>query len=56
MITIQFQDVTGNWVTATTGVVNNPQIIMNRMRDVKMIYPDKRVRAIDNAGRIVDML
>jgi len=54
-VQIQFQDLTGNWSTVRI-TQNNSQMIIMAMRDVKQIYPDKRVRAVDMDGRLLDML
>ena len=54
-VQIQFQDLTGNWMTVRI-TQNNSQMIILAMRDVKQIYPDKRVRAVDMDGRLLDML
>lgn len=56
MINIQIQDTSKNWVTVQTGVMNQSQVIMNKMREAQRCYPDKRVRAVDGSGRLVDML
>jgi hypothetical protein len=54
MISIQYQDQTGNWTTVMV-TENFSQNIMNAMNQVKDQY-DRRVRAIDDSGRIVDIL
>jgi len=54
-VQIQFQDLTGNWMTVRI-TQNNSQMIIIAMRDVKQIYPDKRVRAVDADGCLLDML
>ena len=54
-VQIQFQDLTGNWMTVRI-TQNNSQMIIMAMREVKQIYPDKRVRAVDTDGRLLDML
>jgi hypothetical protein len=52
---IQVQDLDGNWHTLT--VTNNlAPLIENAMRDAKMKFPDRRVRAIDEHGRLLDMM
>ena len=53
-IEIQIQD-GGNWRTIHI-TFNNSQIILNEMNNLKNRYPDKRVRAIDKNGRVVDMM
>jgi len=52
---IQLQDHDGNWRTQHT-TFNNSQRILQEMKTVKSRHPDKRVRAIDKDGRMVDML
>lgn len=54
-IEIQAQDHSGIWRTYVT-VWNNSQRILEEMRQVKSMFPDYRVRAIDEDGRIVDIL
>ena len=51
---IQIQD-GGTWRTLIT-TVNNSQIILIEMKNLKDRYPEKRVRAIDSDGRVVDIL
>ena len=53
-IEIQIQD-GGNWRTIHI-TFNNSQIILNEMNNLKNRYPDKRIRAIDKNGRVVDMM
>lgn len=54
-VDIQLQDATGNWRTIIT-TQNNSQMILIRMKELKSQYPDKRVRAVDKEGRLVDMM
>jgi predicted secreted protein len=54
-VEIQLQDSTGNWRTYMI-TQNNSQMILMRMKELKNNHPDKRVRAIDSTGRMVDML
>ena len=54
-VDIQLQDTTGNWRTIAT-TLNNSQMILIRMKELKDRYPDKRVRAVDKQGRLVDMM
>ena len=53
-IEIQIQD-GGNWRTIHI-TFNNSQMILNEMNNMKQRFPDKRVRAIDSNGRVVDMM
>jgi hypothetical protein len=54
-IQIQLQDKTGNWRTFNVAA-NHPQRITQAMKELAGQYPDKRVRAVDSAGRLVDIL
>lgn len=54
-IEIQARDDTGNWRTFNY-VLNDPQRILNEMRQLSNNYPNARVRAVDSYGRIVDIL
>jgi len=53
-VSIQVQ-ISGNWETARS-CLNDSQMILNEMKNVKNIYPDYRVRAVDENGRLIDML
>jgi hypothetical protein len=52
---IQVQDLDGMWRTLHT-TENNSQKILAEMRTIKERQPDKRVRAVDASGRLVDMM
>jgi hypothetical protein len=54
-VTIQFQDVTGNWRTVSK-TINNSQMVLASMKSAQYMYPNCRIRAVDGYGRIVDML
>lgn len=54
-VDIQLQDATGNWRTIII-TQNNSKMILIRMKELKSQYPDKRVRAVDKEGRLVDMM
>jgi|tagenome__1003787_1003787.scaffolds.fasta_scaffold20970098_7 hypothetical protein len=54
-ISIQIQDYGGNWRTVAN-VWNNAQRMIFELRSVQSRYPDRRVRAIDQDGRLIDML
>lgn len=56
MITIQIQDINKNWVSVQFNVMNESQVITTRMREAQRAYPGKRVRAVDQSGRLVDLL
>lgn len=55
MINIQLQDNTGNWVTYQT-TLNNSMYITQGMRQLSSRFPNYRVRAVDQSGRVVDIL
>lgn len=55
MINIEFQNNTGVWVTSMR-VENLGIEITNAMRQVAAMYPGSRVRAVDEYGRVVDIL
>ncbi len=54
-ISIQYQNANGNWTTVQQ-VMNDPHNIANGLRSAKSMYPSSRIRAIDQSGRLVDML
>jgi hypothetical protein len=54
-IAIQYQDVLGNWITSVT-VPNEPPVILNGMKSVAILVQGRRVRAIDQDGKLIDML
>jgi len=45
----------GNWITSVT-VPNEPPVILNGMKSVAALYPGTRVRAVDQDGKLIDML
>jgi hypothetical protein len=54
-VAIQYQDAMGNWITSVT-VPNQPALILNGMKSVGVLYPGKRVRAVDQDGKLIDIL
>jgi hypothetical protein len=52
---VQIQDLGGTWRTVSN-VVNNLQSIGFELRSVQSRYPDRRVRAVDSNGRLIDLL
>lgn len=54
-IHIQVQDLDGMWRTFHT-TENNSQRILSEMKTLKERYPDKRVRAVDTSGRLIDLM
>lgn len=54
-VQIQAQDQSGNWRTyIITG--NHSLQVLEGMRQLRWQFPDARIRAVDNSGRLVDML
>jgi hypothetical protein len=51
----QIQDYSGNWITVSNEE-NNLQRVGFEMRSVQSRYPDRRVRAVDKSGRLIDLL
>lgn len=47
--------ISGVWQVARS-CLNSSQMIISEMKNVKGIYPDLRVRAVDSDGRLIDML
>lgn len=54
-IQIQADYGNGSWRTLST-TMNNAQYIAHAMKSVARMHPNKRVRAVDNNGRLLDML
>ena len=54
-VEVQAQDASGVWRTMSV-VVNNPQRIVMEMQSIARRYPTYRVRAVDRAGRLIDLL
>lgn len=52
---IQIRDYGGLWLTVST-VVNNLQRIGFELKSVQSRYPDRRVRAVSDDGRLIDLL
>jgi hypothetical protein len=55
MVEVQMQDNLGNWRSYSM-VPNNSAMIRSAMDQLSRQFPDSRIRAIDEAGRIVDIL
>ena len=55
MISIQLQDISGNWRTYQV-TQNNSLLIIQAMRSLKEQFPERRVRAVDGNERLVDIL
>ena len=54
-VEIQAQDTTGNWRTYHV-TDSNSQRILSEMKSLQERYSNYRVRAVDQNGRIVDIL
>lgn len=54
-VEIQAQDTTGNWRTYHT-TDTSPQRILAEMKSLQQRYPTYRIRAVDQNGRVVDIL
>jgi hypothetical protein len=52
---IQAQDTSGMWRTYHV-TMNNSQRILSEMKSLKDRYPNFRVRAVDENGRLLDIL
>jgi len=54
-IALQYQDPLGNWMTVVT-VPNQSPLILSGMKSVAVLCPGKRVRAVDQDGKLIDIL
>src|SRR5258706_7223825 len=54
-ILIQFLDKGRTWRTAAI-TINQSQRIISEMRSIQSRYPDSRVRAVNKAGQLIDLL
>ena len=54
-ILIQFLDQGHTWRTAAI-TINQNQRIISEMRSIQSRYPDSRVRAVNKAGQLIDLL
>ena len=52
---IQCQDDSGQWINYSV-VTNNFQILTPAMRTLKTAMPDKRIRAVDEDGKLIDII
>lgn len=52
---IQSQNSFGLWMTYTI-TQNNSQLILSAMQQLKWQFPEYRVRAVDESGRLIDIL
>ena len=54
-VDVQIQDRGGNWVTVSN-VIFSLQGLGFELRAIALRYPDRRVRAVDKNGHLIDML
>ena len=54
-IQIQAQDLSGIWRTYQN-VMNNSQRILSAMKELQNQFPTYRIRAINEDGRVIDIL
>jgi hypothetical protein len=54
-VAIQYQDAMGNWITNVTAP-NEPAVILEGMKGVALLFQGRRVRAIDQDGKLIDIL
>ena len=52
---IQARDTAGNWRTYSS-CPNGGQFVLQAMRSLQAFYPNFRIRAVDQDGRIIDFL
>ena len=52
---IEYQDPLDNWIAAIT-VPNQPALILSGMMSVAVLCPGGRVRAVDQDGKLIDIL
>ncbi len=56
-VRIQSQDPhTGYWRTMSVTVSSNEQIVFTRMAEIKRMYPERQVRAIDGRGELLQLM
>jgi hypothetical protein len=53
---IQVQDLNGGWFIARVMFMGNYQQVINEMRAASSQFPGKRVKAVDDKGRLIDIL
>ena len=54
-IYIQLED-NGNWLTVSSMQSGSSQAMSMEMRTLKRTHPERRVRAVDGEGRILDFM
>jgi hypothetical protein len=54
-VEVQFYDVSA-WRTYERGIPNIPAFYVTAMREATRAYPGRRVRTVDEDGRLVDLM
>lgn len=52
----QFDQGNGYWLTVNTAYSITGQVVSMKLRDLSRAYPGKRVRAVTDAGQLIDIL
>jgi hypothetical protein len=55
-VDIQVQDISGNWRTYNVIMSATSMQIQMAMKQLKDQFPEQRIRAVDDNGRLVDLL
>lgn len=55
-VLIQFQDISGNWLTENSIDDDNGQYVYQRMSEIARSRPGKRVRAVYERGGVIDIM
>jgi hypothetical protein len=55
-VRIEITDGASAWRMVETGLPNDPQFYTNSMRGMERAYPGRRIRAVDERGRVLDLL
>jgi glutamine phosphoribosylpyrophosphate amidotransferase len=54
-VEIHIQDYSGNWRTVPN-MQNQSQQVLLKLKPIQSRYPDRRVGAVDDSGRLIDLL
>jgi hypothetical protein len=54
-VEVQFYDVSA-WRTCERGIPNVPEFYVRAMQEAARAYPGRRVRTVDDDGRLVDLM
>ena len=55
-VEIQVLDISNNWRTYNIVTNTNPAMIRSAMEGLRWQFPERRIRAVDNNGRLIDIL